>query len=202
MWGARILVALAPLDIPRRDSIAVDWQIAAIVIAVGSVLGLLAGVVPATWAARTRLSILLMNAAVRGGGGHGRMRRGMVVVQVALSLTLLTAGGLVVRSFDRMLRADPGFEPAGVLTLRVSVPQLRYADNTAVNSLHERIDRALTALPGVAAVGATSALPLSAGAGQPAVRFPGAPGNTGDDEHDEPLVDRIVTRPEIGRAHV
>ncbi|MGH7576384.1 MAG: ADOP family duplicated permease [Longimicrobiales bacterium] len=195
IWGARMLVALAPLDIPRRDSIAVDWQIAAIVIAVGSMLGLLAGVVPAIWATRTRLSMLLRNAAIRGGGGHARMRRSMVVVQVALSLTLLTAGGLVVRSFDRILRADPGFEPTGVLTLRVSVPQLRYAGDASVNSLHERIDRELTALPGVAAVGASSALPLSADAGQPAVRFPGAPGNTGDVEHDEPLVDRVVTRP-------
>lgn len=123
------------------------------------------------------------------------MRRGMVVAQVALSLVLLSAGGLVVRSFERLLRADPGFEPAGVLTLRVPVPQLRYPDGPAGRALHLRIHTELAALPGVAVAGAASALPLLADADQTTVAFPGAPGNTGDREHDYPLIDYIRTRP-------
>ena len=83
--------------------------IAAVVVGAGALLGLLAAMAPATWAARATLSSLLASSAVRGGGGHGRMRRGMVVAQVALSLVLLSSGGLVVRSFERLLRADPGF---------------------------------------------------------------------------------------------
>ena len=67
--------------------------------------------VPAIWAARASLSSLLASSAVRGGGGHGRMRRGMIVAQVALSLVLLSSGGLVVRSVEHLLRADPGFNP-------------------------------------------------------------------------------------------
>ena len=195
VWGTRTLVALAPLDLPRRESIAVDWGTAAVVIGVGALLGLLAGVVPAVWATRTRLAALMGMAAVRGGGGgHGPMRRAMVVIQVALSLVLLSTGGLVVRSFERLLRAQPGFEPRGVLTLRVPVTQARYPDNAAASALHERLERALAALPGVTAVGAGSTLPLTADADQTTVRLPGAPGNTGVAEQDQPLVDYMRVR--------
>jgi predicted permease len=195
VWATRAVVGLAPLDLPRRDTIAVDASIAAVVVAVGLVLGLAAASLPALWAARAGLGTLLGNAAVRGGGGHGRMRRSMVVVQVALSLVLLTAGGLVVRSFGQLLRADPGFDPSGVLTLRVPVPAQRYPNDTVVNQLHHRLHRALAALPGVTAVGAATALPLSAGASQSRASFPGAPGNTGDGDHDFPLIDYIQVRP-------
>jgi putative ABC transport system permease protein len=123
------------------------------------------------------------------------MRRSMVVVQVALSLVLLTTGGLVVRSFERLLRAHPGFEPAGVFTLRVPVPASRYPNDTVANALHERLHRDLAAIPGVEVVGAVSALPLSADADQSGVHFPGAPGNTGDREHDRPLIDYLLVRP-------
>lgn len=119
MWATRVLVALAPLDLPRRDAIVVDWRVGAPVVAIGGLLGVFAAIGPAISAARTSLSSLLASSAVRGGGGHGRMRRSMVVVQVALSLVLLTAGGLVVRSFERLMVADPGFAPDGILTLRV-----------------------------------------------------------------------------------
>ena len=76
------------------------------------------------WSTRAQLATLLRNAAVRGGGGgYGPLRRAMVVAQVALSLVLLSAGGLVVRSFERLLRVDPGFSTAGVLTLGVPDPR-------------------------------------------------------------------------------
>jgi putative ABC transport system permease protein len=194
-WGTRALVGLAPPDLPRLEQVAVDWQVAGIVIGVGALLGLSAGTLPAIWAIRVKLSSLLAATAVRGGGGHGRMRRSMVVVQVALSLILLTTGGLVVRSFERLLRTDPGFEPAGVLTLRIPVPGSRYPNDTVVNALHDRLHRELTTLPGVAVVGAVSALPLSAGADQTDIELLAAPGNTGDREHDRPLIDYVLARP-------
>ena len=134
IWGTRALVALAPLDLPRREAIAIDWRIAAVVIAVGALLGVLAATVPAAWAARASLSSLLAGSAVRGGGGHGRLRRGMIVAQVALSLVLLSSGALVVRSFERLLRADPGL-PAGRRAHRAR------ADAAGVLSPNERCHR-------------------------------------------------------------
>jgi putative ABC transport system permease protein len=195
VWGTRALVSLAPLNLPRRETIAVDWRIAALVIGVGTVLGLLAGMLPALWSTRAQLATVLRNAAVRGGGaGYGPLRRAMVVAQIALSLVLLSAGGLVVRSFDRLLRADPGFSAAGVLTLRVPIPAARYPDDAQALALQERLQRELASIPGVASVGAVTALPLSDGASQTTIGFRSAPGNTGDLQRDRPLVDYIPTR--------
>jgi predicted permease len=194
IWGTGALLALAPLDLPRREAIGVDWRIAATIVALGAIVGMLASVAPALWAARTTLSSLLAPSAVRGGGGHTRMRAAMVVMQVALSLILLSAGGLVVRSFDRLLRADPGFRSGGVLTMRVPLPQQFYREAPAAVAAQDRVERALAAIPGVTAVSATSSLPLTGLTGQQTIRIPGAPGNTGDVDHDGVLSDIIGTR--------
>lgn len=195
VWGTRALVALAPDDLPRREAISMDAGVAATVILIGGALGLLAAALPAGWASRAQLSALLGATAVRGGGGQGRMRRSMVVVQVALALVLLSAGALVVRSFDQLLRTDPGFSPAGVLTLRVPVPAANYPEGADINLLHSRIEDELRRLPGVTSVGAVSALPLTSDASQTTFSFPGAPGNTGEEEHDGPLIDYMSARP-------
>lgn len=193
-WATRTIVALAPLDLPRRDTIALDWRLGAAVVAVGVLLGLLAAIVPAVWATRSSLSVLLASSAVRGGGGHGRMRRGMVVAQVALSLVLLTAGGLVVRSFERLLRADPGFRADGLVAVRLPLTPQAFPTAKEVLPAQERIHEALSAIPGVTAVSAADALPLTASANQRTITIPGAPGLTGNAEHDSPLVDMIAAR--------
>jgi putative ABC transport system permease protein len=194
IWGTRTLIALAPLDLPRREAVAVDWRIGAFVIGLGVLLGLLAAATPATWAARATLSSLLANSAVRGGGGRGRLRRAMVVAQVTLSLVLLSTGGLVVRSFDRLLRADPGFRPEGLLTMRVPMPAQFIPKPEDALALQERVEQALRTIGGVTGVSATSTLPLTASASQNLIRIPGAPGNTGNTDRDAPLVDYMGTR--------
>ncbi|HEY7192476.1 MAG TPA: ADOP family duplicated permease [Gemmatimonadales bacterium] len=193
-WGTRALVALAPLDLPRRSAVAVDWRIAAIVIGVGVLLGVLAAIAPAVWATRTNLASLLAGSAVRGGGARGRMRRGMVVTQVALSLVLLSTAGLVVRSFERLLRADLGFRPEGILTMRVPTPGQLFPKTVDVLMFQDRVDQALAAIPSVRGVSGASALPLRASANQETLAIPGAPGNTGDPARDNPLVDMIGAR--------
>jgi predicted permease len=203
-WGTQVLVALAPLDLPRREAVVVDWRIAGVVIAAGTLIGLLAALAPATWAARASLSSLLASSAVRGGGGHGRLRRGMVVAQVAVSLVLLAAGGLVVRSFERLLRVDPGFRAEGILSFWVRMPPEFFPKIEDVLALQDRVEQELAALPGVRGASATSVLPLSprplpafhaARSYQTPISFPRAPGNTGDADRDAPLVDLIGARP-------
>lgn len=200
-WGARMLVALAPLDVPRRHEIALDWSVAAVVIAVGFVLGVIAAALPAAWASRASLASLLAVSGVRGAGGSQRWRRGIVVAQVALTLVLLSAGGLVARSFERLLAADPGFSPAGVLTFRVAMDPLLFPETADAYAFQDRVEAALGALPGARSVGATAALPLSASGPQNSiwdwqetVAIPGAPGNTGDPQRDSVLVRIISTR--------
>jgi predicted permease len=200
-WGARLLVSLAPLDLPRRSEIALDWRVAAIVIAVGVVLGVVAAAVPAAWVSRSSLASSLFTTGIRGSGGSQRWRRGIVVAQVALTMVLLCAGGLVVRSFERLLAAEPGFTPAGVLTFRVAMDPRLFPKAVDAFAFQERVESALAALPGVRGVGATAALPLAVSGPQNSiwswqekVTFPGAPGNSGDALRDTTLVDIIATR--------
>ena len=192
LWGTRLLLDLGPLDLPRRETIAFDWTLAAVVIVMGTLIGVLAAAVPASWAARITLRSLVSATMVRGSASAGRMRRSLIAVQVALSLVLLSAGALVVRSFERLVAADPGFVSDHVLTLRLST--IVFPQPAEAASFLDRTAAALRALPGVTQVSASSSLPLSGGASMNTVRFPGAPGNTGDQERDRPLVDRIHAR--------
>jgi predicted permease len=194
-WGVRLLVALAPLDLPRRETIALDWTIALVVVAVGTVAGFIAASIPAAWAAKVSLESLVSATSLRGAGRAGRMRRIIVVAQVAVSLVMLSAGGMIVRSFESLLRADPGFRSEGVVTASVTVGPRLFPKNADAITFEDRLESALSALPGVTRVSATSSLPLSAEAGQTDIFFAGAPGNTGDPARDRPEVDVITTRP-------
>lgn len=194
IWGTRALVALAPLDLPRRDEIAIDWRVAAAVIAIGGLLGLVAAAAPAVWAARTSLATLLAGSAVRGGGRPGRWRRGMVVVQVALSLVLLASGGLVVRSLEHLLRTDAGFRPDGLLTARIRTPPEFFPQFADAIAFQDRVLEALASIPGATGASATSALPLTGVSSIQMASAPASPVNTGDPEQDQVLTDLVAVR--------
>jgi len=124
-----------------------------------------------------------------------------VVAQVALTLVLLSAGGLVARSFERLLAVDPGFRPEDLLTFRVAMDPRLFPKREDGFAFQDRVEAALGALPGVASVGATAALPLSVSAPQNSiwgwqevVAIPGAPGNTGDAQRDSAVVQVIASR--------
>ena len=120
-WGTRLLATLAPTTLPRLETLALDGRVAVVVVAAGAVLGVLAAMVPALWATRVSLGSLVATVALRGAASVTPLRRTMIVAQIAVSLVLLSAGGLVVRSFERLLAADPGFRSDGVLTFTVAM---------------------------------------------------------------------------------
>jgi predicted permease len=186
--------ALAALDLPRRDDLSLDWRLANVVFAAGFNVGCIAAVLPALWAARVSLASVMATTTIRGVGGSHRMRRTIVVAQVALTLVLLSAGGLVARSFERLLAADPGFTSAGVLTFTVAMGPRLFPKAADVLAFQDRVADALASVPGVSRVSATTSLPLSAAAQQTSISVPGAPGNTGDPQRDSILVDVIGVR--------
>jgi putative ABC transport system permease protein len=118
----------------------------------------------------------------------------MIVAQVALSLVLLSSGALVMRSFERLLRADPGFRPEGVFTVRLRTPPEFFPKLSDAIAFQDRLQKALAAIPGVVGASAASGLPLTATAFQTTISFPGAPGNTGDAGRDNVLTDLICVR--------
>jgi len=194
-WATGVLTTFAPFELPRRDAIAMDWRIAAVVVLSGGWLGLMAAAAPAWWAARSSLSSLLAGSGVRGGGGRNRWRRGMIVAQVALSFVLLSCGALVARSLDHLIRVDPGFRTEGLFTVQLRAPPEFFPTRAEAVDFHERARRAMEAIPGVESAGAGSALPLASPTqAQVPVFIAGAPGNTGDAERDRVLTDVVAVQ--------
>jgi putative ABC transport system permease protein len=113
---------------------------------------------------------------------------------VALSLVLLSSGALVARSFERLLRADPGFQPEGLFTVRVRTPPEFFPKISDAIAFQDRVQDALAAIPGVTGASAASTLPLTATASPAMVTIPGAPGNSGDGDRDNVLIDLIGVR--------
>ena len=97
------------------------------------------------------------------GGGHARLRSGLVVAEIAVAMALLAASGLLLRSFEKMRQVDLGFQPDHTLAASYSLPLKQYSTQAAVDEFNHELERRLQQLPGVKAVGLTSFLPASGG---------------------------------------
>ena len=162
-WSLGALEWLRLTDLPRAHEIRMDNTIFAFTVGLAVLLGLVIGAAPAVQLARVSLSNMLREEGRSGTVGRGTrlIRRGLVVSQVALAFVLLVGAGLLLASFERLLRVNPGFVAEGVLTGRVSPLETRYADDAALRSYVNRALERIRALPGVEAAGATSYLPFS-----------------------------------------
>ena len=196
-WGLRALLSIAPPGLPRRAEIGIDVTVVLVTLAVALVLGVVMGLVPFAHSMRADISTVLREKSPSRTGG--RVRRGLVLAQLALSMVLLAGTGLLLRSFLTLLRVDPGFRPEHVLNVELVASRAKYASGPDVLAAYDRFADALRSLPGVSAVGATGALPLSAGTNQSGARFPGAPGNRADGR-DGVLVDNAPVGPGYFRS--
>jgi putative ABC transport system permease protein len=161
--GTGALVALAPGDLPRAADIAVDARAAAFAFALALLAGVGFGLAPAWGATRLRLRDALTGSGRRAGesGGRRRLRRALVVAEVAIALVLLAGAGLLIRSVAGLGQAARGFEPRDAVTFGVSLPNGEYGTDPQRASFAERATQRLAALPGVTAAGASQALPFS-----------------------------------------
>jgi putative ABC transport system permease protein len=164
-WGVRAIIALNPANLPRADEIGVDGPVMLFTLVVSLMTGLLFGLAPAVHTATSDLHGMLKeggrgSAGDRGGQG---VRRMLVVAEVALALTLLTGAGLLIKSFARLQGVDPGFDPGHLLTFNLSLPAARYQTDTAQIAFFDQVTPALSAVPGVRGVGATSVMPFGGG---------------------------------------
>ena len=157
-----VFISTAPIDLPRVNEVVIDLRVLFFAAGIAIVAGLAVAVLPAWRIASGDLQLTLR------GGGHGSSdRRGMtargalLVVQVALSVTLLVVTGLLVTSFMRLLGIDPGFSTEQVVTLEIAPIAARYPDTKARAALYDRISERAGQLPGITSVAWTSALPLT-----------------------------------------
>jgi putative ABC transport system permease protein len=161
-WGTDVLVSLVPQNIPRVANIQLDGMVLAFTFLVALGTGVLFGLAPALQASKLDLRESL-NQSGRGtvGGGRHRLRSGLVIAEVALALILLTGAGLLLQSFSRLSRVDPGFRPERVFTASVSLPTAAYPRSENVAQFFDGLLPRLKGLPGVQAVSTVYPLPLS-----------------------------------------
>lgn len=162
-WWALKSVAKLNLDqLPRGYEIALDPIVIAVIAAISVAVGLLIGVVPVIRLWRIKLDVELREES-RGGTSSRRanlLRRSLATAQVALALVLLIGAGLLLASFQAIMRLDLGFEPANVMTGSVNLPQTSYKDEASLIAFEQRALQAIRAIPGVEAAGTTSLIPF------------------------------------------
>lgn len=157
----RLLLFLAPPGIPRLQEVALDGTVLGFTVALGMLTGFAFGVWPA-WHAAAVDAVEGLKESARGAGAArsgGRVRKLLIVAQVALSLVLLIGATLLISSLARVQRVDPGFTPDRVLTMQVNLPPGRYSPERTPEFIREVVEK-LSALPGVGAAAAATALPL------------------------------------------
>lgn len=160
------------MNFARAHEISLDGRVLLGATVISVLTGVIFGLVPAVHASRVELTHALKEGARGSAGRGGKLRGGLIVGQVALSLLLLIGAGLLVRSFARLLEVPPGFEPRGALTLQLSLADAKYPDNAKRVAFYLRIAERVGALPGVVAAGLSSSLPLT-GVSDQFVRVPG-----------------------------
>lgn len=174
--GMRMLVRMAPLELPRLDAIHLDGPALLFTLGLTLLTGLAFGCLPALNGSRTELAPALNESAGRASGGEGRarLRRGLVVGEFAMSLVLLTGAILMMTTFAKLLAVDPGFDPHRVLTMQFWLDGSRYNTTPAIANFHRTLEQKLAAVPGIEAAGIVAAgLPLERG-GNNGVRIAGA----------------------------
>jgi putative ABC transport system permease protein len=163
-WGTAALVALSPDSLPRAREIGFDWRVLAFTGVIALATGIVFGLMPAIWGPRVELTDALKEGSRGATSGGGRLRKALVVAEVALSVMLLIGAGLMLRSFSQLRSVNPGFRTDHALTLRVSLPvpngQITAADEDRFMSFFDRALARLSQLPGVTAAGASNMIPL------------------------------------------
>ena len=162
-WGGlKFIVALMPQDtIPAESVIRLNAPVLMFTLAVTVLTALTFGLLPALKAARKDLNEPLRDTGkgLSGGFRHGKLRHAVVILEVALSLTLMVAAGLLMRSFVALREVHLGFQPDHVMSARLPLPVDRYKTAEQIASFYRPLLLRLKALPGVVAVTETSTLP-------------------------------------------
>jgi predicted permease len=182
-WLGEALIRALPIqDAARTLSAAPDWRVGLFTLGLSMLTGIGFGLVPALRASRADLAPALKSEAtsVVGGSGHFRLRKGLVVAQVALSLLLLIGAGLFTRSLMNLRALDPGFRPERLFAFSVD-PSLNGQDFTQRVATLRRIQEELAAEPGVASASAAEVALLTDSNSSSTVRVEGYEAKEGED---------------------
>ena len=162
MWALSAIVTFGADLIPRVLDIGLDPVALGFTLLVTLLTGLAIGLLPALQASGVNVVETLKEAS-RGSTGTGqRLRAGLLIAEVSLSLVLLIGAGLLLSSFARLQRVEPGFQPEGIFTAQVVLPPQRY-DREKLVAFYEQLFQRLSTMPGVTAAALTDRVPLTGG---------------------------------------
>jgi predicted permease len=174
LWALQAIVTFGADLIPRAVDIGLDPIALVFTLVITLLTGLGIGLLPALQASGVNVQEALKDAS-RGSTATGqRLRGGLLVAEVSLSLVLLIAAGLLLTSFARLQRVEPGFEPDGIFTAQLALPAQRY-DREKLAAFYENFYQRLSTLPGSTSAALTSGVPLTGGAGPAPVAVMGRP---------------------------
>lgn len=160
-WGTRVLLRLAPVDLPRQGTVAFDLRVLGFVVAVAVLVALAIGFLPVLRTAPTRLMDRLKEGSRGSTPGRRSILDVLVTAEVALSVVLLLGAGLVVRSYHELRNVDTGLDSDHVLAVAVLPTETRYPNVASQTALYDRILEQVAAVPGVRTAGIVTELPFS-----------------------------------------
>ena len=195
-WGIKLILYISPDAIPRSKEIGLDWRVLAFTIGLSFVTGILFGLVPALQAGVVDVHETLKETG-RGTSGKHWLRSSLVVVEVATTLVLLIGAGLMIRSFYRLQKVNPGFSYDHLTSFTVSLPEKKYKTAEQRDQFYGQLLENLRGLPGVEATAAASGLPLGNNGWQTSFLIDGRPRPPRD---QTPLMEACLVTPDYFRA--
>ena len=160
-WGLKALLAANPESVPRASEITLDPVVLAFTVGVALVTGLVFGLAPLLHMGEQAVSLSIKEGGVRAtsGSGRNRVRRALVVSEIALAVMLVIGAGLLIRTFRNLTSVDAGFDAAGRVTFGLVLPQATYPDSQRVVQVITDLSRRLEDVPGIERVAAMQGLP-------------------------------------------
>jgi putative ABC transport system permease protein len=191
LWGTAGMTAIAARVLPDAGSISMDPRVFAFSLLLSLASSILFGMAPIFSLSSVRLDDALKNGSRIAGDHRNGLRQFLAAIQIALALVLLVASGLLGKSLLRLRSVNPGFDPTGVMTATVSLPQARYRSEAAAVQFYDRVLADLRAIPGISEAGMVSVVPLSGDFDRTGFQIVGK--QFGADEQDSP--DRYIVSP-------
>jgi putative ABC transport system permease protein len=166
-WMLDLFVRFGPPDFFHGQELQINGLVAAFTLGLSLLTSVIFGLAPAISTSKVDLNDALKAGSGRlGAGQHGGwLRSFLVVAEVALSIVLLAGAGLLLRSFERLASANPGFQTDHLLTARISLPVVQYSHDSDIQAFYSQLRAGIAALPGVVSIDLIDGLPFGAGGG-------------------------------------
>ena len=180
LWILKVLLALKPpIDFPLALDVEVDWRVLLFSLAVSLAAGAIFGLAPALQATRPNLTQSLKETAAQGGAARTRLRSVLVVAQIAISLVVLVAAGLVVRTLQQLQTMNPGFDPQNGLMMSFDLGLQGY-DDARGQQFYKQLTERVQSLPGVESATVSNYIPLSLNFNSNNIFIEGKPAERGE----------------------